>query len=125
MTIKEQLKAFRKKITAGVCKICYCHVPKCAGISVSSAIARKFLKLHERILIPNFGVDLEATGRASKITSRPMGNLREELLAYALSLSKYKFASGHIPCRPKLVEEFHKTWNFVTILRNPVDRWIY
>lgn len=124
MTIKEQIKGFRKTVLEGVCKICYSHVPKCAGVSVRRAIRKQCFKLHERLLIDSFGVNLEASGRVSKITCRPMRDIREELLAYALSLPKYKFASGHIACRPRLVEEFHKTWNFVTVLRNPVDRWI-
>lgn len=124
MIIKERLKAFRKKIIEGVCKICFCHVPKCAGTSVGFAIPKQSFKLHERILIPNFGISVVASGRASKITSSSIIDLREEILAYVLSLPEYKFVSGHVVCRPKLVEEFYRTWNFITILRNPVDRWI-
>lgn len=123
MTIKDRLRVFRNKVREGSCKICYCHVPKCAGMSVRSAIAKQSFRLHERLLIPNFSIVLEATGRVSQITSRPMRDVREEILAYGLSMSRYKFVSGR-PCRPRLVEEFHKSWDFVTVLRNPVDRWI-
>ena len=124
MKLKEKVKAIREKMWEDTRKICFSHVPKCAGTSVGAAIDKQYYKFYQRILFPNFGIKLEASGRVAKLTSRPMKDVREELLGYALSLTTYKMAGSHVPCRPKLVEEFRGTWNFITVLRNPVDRWI-
>lgn len=124
MNIKVQAKLYREQLWKRASKICFCHVPKCAGTSVSNALGVQTFKFQERLLLPNFGLDLAASARAARVSCRSMRDLREELLGYALSLPKYKFVSAHISCRPRLVEEFNVTWNFVTVLRNPVDRWI-
>ena len=124
MGIKKHLKKYREKIWKDVHKICFCHVPKCAGTAVNKALSIQSFKLHERLLLPNFGINLVASERASRLSFRSMMELREDILAYALSMPKYKYVSAHVACRPSIVKEFCDTWHFVTVLRNPVDRWI-
>lgn len=49
---------------------------------------------------------------------------RESLLAKKLSSSRLKFLTGHSRCTPETRAAFDQKWDFVTLLRNPVDRWI-
>jgi len=105
-------------------RIFFCHVPKCAGTSLSRAIARQAYPAYQAVLIPNFSVRLEAAKDASTIFALPKVEARQIILCYHLALDRYKFGTGHVYCRPKLVDAYRKKWHFVTILRNPVDRWI-
>ncbi len=53
-----------------------------------------------------------------------MMHCREHVLAYNLAIQRNYFGRGHCKCRPQLVQAFSAEWDFVTILRHPVDRWI-
>ncbi|GAC23194.1 hypothetical protein GMES_0894 [Paraglaciecola mesophila KMM 241] len=35
-----------------------------------------------------------------------------------------RFITGHCVASPSVVREYHHEWNFITVLRNPVDRFI-
>ena len=117
-------KAYGERVARNATRICYSHVPKCAGVAVSRSIAGQAFSWRERKFVPNFSIDLRASSRAAAATSRSMMELREDLLAYALAQERYKFVSAHVGARPCLVEAFRDRWHFVTLLRNPVDRWI-
>ncbi len=49
---------------------------------------------------------------------------RDHLLTYFLSLQNLRFVSGHFAWSEAAYELFGVDWNFVTVLRNPVDRWL-
>ena len=114
----------RRRAERTLVRICYPHVPKCAGMSVARGISRQAFSLLERRLFPTFSVDPRASHRAAGATSGRMMRVREEILAYALALGRYRFVTGHVPCRPGLVEGFRCEWHFVTVLRDPVERWV-
>ena len=48
---------------------------------------------------------------------------RERLLIEQLSNPHMQYISGHFPFSNQAFQEFAQEWNFVTVLRNPVDRW--
>jgi hypothetical protein len=102
-------------------KVFYCHVPKCAGMAISEIIRRRIFSYH---LVGTFGINLPASQRASQVMSLDMMSSRELILSYHLSIPRNHFGSGHVFCRPKLVDSFLYEWDFVTILRNPINRWI-
>jgi hypothetical protein len=102
-------------------KILYCHVPKCAGGAVADALSDS---VYAGQAIRKFGINLEATRRTAKLLSMDTMRAREVLLSYNLSMKHNYFGSGHFYCRPNMVSEYMGEWNFVTLLRNPVDRWI-
>jgi len=116
-------RRIRQDRLASVPRICFCHVPKCAGSALVDAIRGAYSPL-DRLLLPNFYLDLPASGRAAEATGESITRLREEVLAYVLAAGRHKYAGGHVPCRPQLVEAFRDTWHFVTVLRDPVERWI-
>ena len=99
----------------------YCHVPKCAGVSLSRALRDQLFAASAESC---FRIDLRAARQAAETFSFGMMEAREFLLAYNLSLKKNRYGSGHVFCRPRLIHRFAGEWSFVTILRNPVDRWI-
>lgn len=102
-------------------KVFYCHVPKCAGSSISRAIRQQ---LFAGFKGATFSIDLRGSYKSSQVSSMDMMGVREILLAYNLSIAQNYFGSGHVHCRPNLVESYMNEWDFVTILRNPIDRWI-
>ncbi len=93
-------------------------------MSVARAIRQQAYGRLSRRLFPPFSVDPRASHQAALATGRPMMELREEVLAHALALGHHGFATGHVPCRPGLVDAFQHRWAFVTVLRDPVERWI-
>ena len=117
-------RSLRTRIERGMPRVCYSHVPKCGGMSIGSSIAAQHFRWHERRALPSFSVDLRASAKAARATGRSMMSVREEVLAYALAQNRYRFVTGHVMCRPRLVDEFQDTWHFVTVLRDPVERWV-
>jgi hypothetical protein len=104
-------------------KICFIHVPKCGGDSVSRALARSY-SFWDRLIVPNWYVNLHASRTAAAVLECGMMDLREAVLTYKLAEAKTKFVTGHIVCRPRTREAFDAQWQFVTVLRDPVKRWI-
>lgn len=47
---------------------------------------------------------------------------RENKLREVLK-KNYEFVTGHVRCTAKTRTEFDDDWNFITLLRHPVDRW--
>lgn len=104
-------------------RICFPHVPKCAGVAVENAIRRQY-SLKEKALTSSFRVNLRACQRAAEATSTPASQLRQHMLACALASPRNVFATGHVACKPQLVSAFLDEWRFITVLRDPVERWI-
>ena len=125
--INDLSRALKRKVHSimapgnNVPRIFYCHVPKCAGSAVAESIRKRMFYNYKSA---TFEIDLEASKNASQVSSLEMMKVREIVLAYNLSMPKYYFGAGHVYCRPDLVDFYIKKWNFVTLLRNPVDRWI-
>jgi hypothetical protein len=104
--------------------ICFTHVPKCGGISISRAIARQAFSLQERMILTNFNVDLVGSRDGAAALGMDMMELRTHALAYSLGSPRCKFAAGHVGAPPALVRAFEHRWSFVTVLRDPVSRWL-
>jgi len=49
---------------------------------------------------------------------------REIYLPFHLTDHQNVFGSGHGYYRPSVVEAFKEEWAFMTVLKNPIDRWI-
>lgn len=102
-------------------KICFIHIPKCGGISIAHAIKNT--------------IDLGIIDRARKIKPKKsfqkandLGidilNFREMELKNYLSEKRTRFVSGHSSCNMETLMRFQPDWKFVTILRDPVSRFI-
>ena len=104
-------------------KICYLHVAKCGGTSVIDAIKKQYW-FRDRLLkkkIVNLNAGASLIG--SEIFKEDLFAYREKLLIYFLSLGSAGFVSGHFAFSNLAMSHFKDEWNFITILRHPVDRW--
>lgn len=120
-SVKNRFVIGQQKPKSDLPKIFYCHVPKCAGTAISSDINNR---LYKRFQVGTFRIVPEATLCPAKLFSIEMMRAREIILSYNLSNSNNYFGTGHVRCNPKFVNSFNNEWNFITILRDPIDRWI-
>jgi hypothetical protein len=108
-------------------KICYIHVAKCGGTSIRHAIKKQYgspvlnrlLRRKRNFINLNAGAAL----KGSQLFNEDLWAYREKLLIYFLSIKSYAFISGHFPFSDLAMDHFQGEWNFITILRHPVDRW--
>lgn len=101
------------------------HVPKCGGTSVGRAIRRRYLWTQQTL-------DAEATYRVVRdlygdpgpAESWQLANrFREEMLLYLMH-SGVKCITAHIPFSLRTYECFKHQYAFVTVMREPVTRFI-
>lgn len=101
----------------------FLHVPKCAGRSIRSALAAALCSPEEadtqwlRLSAP-------ASAVAAELLGQDRFRLRDSLLAYMLSHTKARFVSGHFRVVPDIFDAFARDWNYVTLLREPVSRFV-
>lgn len=53
-----------------------------------------------------------------------MLNLRKEILEKKLSNRRYKYLTGHFRCTEEIRKAHEEEWNFITVIRDPIKRWI-
>lgn len=115
--------------------IFYLHIPKCGGVSIGQAIAATYQTLYLRndngIINLNAPISrkvIEATeGNNYPFNTDddyPILNFREKLLIYFMAQSNSKFISGHFLFSKIAYQEYGEKFSFVTVLRDPVKRWI-
>lgn len=105
--------------------ICFMHIPKCAGTSVDSAIRRHYRSLWEKDgSRAHKWLDPRAADRVSESTDESMWRMRRRIISYYLAQKETRFASGHFQISTELLDRFGSDYSFVTLLRDPVKRWI-
>ena len=113
-------------------RLVFIHIPKCAGSAVARAIRRAYFPVHRELLSrfrgrPGYAYDAIPI-EASYETARSLGlNLPEfhaALLFYAMGLPKNGFISGHVPFSCAAANTFGDQWQFITILREPISRFM-
>jgi len=72
----------------------------------------------------SFSIPQREGSRVSELLQVPAMRVREIYLSLQLADRQNVFGTGHSYCRPHVVEAFKEEWVFITILRNPIDRWI-
>lgn len=97
-------------------RVCFHHLPKCGGTSLDAAIRR-----HVRYA---FHLDAGASHDAAETIGAPLHDHREHLLLYALAQPRMQYVHGHFAWSSTAHEAHGDRWRFVTVLRDPVDRWL-
>lgn len=118
-------------------RIVYIHIPKCAGSSIKRAICANYFTADPRKDRSIFTVEPAASSLVANIinnTNYPYDEsddfsifkFRESLLLYFMNQKsiKPKFIHGHITFSELAYQLFKDEFSFITILRDPVDRWI-
>ena len=115
--------------------IFYLHIPKCGGTSLNNALQKCYFNwsLSDTNNIVNLDAPAswEAIEKSKNLGLKPdtvddyqVMKFREELLLYHMSQRHIRFISGHFPFSSQAHDSFSSQYAFITILRNPVDRWI-
>lgn len=115
--------------------IFYLHIPKCGGTSLNNALQECYfnwsLSDTNNILNLDAPASWEAVEKSKDLVLQPdtvddypVMKFREELLLYHMSQRHIRFISGHFPFSKKAYNSFSHRYAFITLLRNPVDRWI-
>lgn len=118
--IKDRLKNFP---TRNKPCIFFMHIPKTGGMSLISSLKKNYP-------FNFFLVDAESSLKAAKKVYGQEYNsfehcfqLRQSVAAYAME-SRIKCISGHIPYSRNLFENTDSKYLFITVLRDPVQRFI-
>ena len=64
-----------------------------------------------------------ARNEGAKILKKNSIEFSEEVMIYLLASGNYHYISGHFECTERMLNNFSTQWNFITVLRDPVDRW--
>ena len=123
-SVTRLLKHWRKVTQYNGPSIVYTHIPKCGGTSVDAAIRSCIGRADQPRINP---VAARKAGQLVADTSDPVAFVEQNsqylqyLLCYHLNLG-WRFVSGHLPVNSDVLE-FYKQYKFVTILRDPIERW--
>ena len=101
------------------------HVPKCGGTSVGMTIRRRYLLSQAGIVPgPSFFAAGAITMNGDRLSVLQQAKeFRERLLLYHL-FNGVRCVSAHVRFSTVAYDNFHATHGFITMLRDPVERYI-
>jgi len=101
------------------------HVPKCGGTSVARALRKRYLTSQATVKPePSFRAFQAFTGRTdTEQMLIDVIDLRKQMMLYLL-YDDIRCVSLHVPFSTVAYREFRGRYKFVTILREPVSRFI-
>jgi hypothetical protein len=114
-------------------KIIFIHVPKCGGDAVANAIVSQYITLRGNSNpITIDAVSSDNVVKIRKNVSEPayiahedvILELRENLLLYFMGRASSRLIIGHVAFSNAAYEAFRGQFAFVTMLRDPVKRYI-
>ena len=106
-------------------RVVFHHVPKCGGTSVGRALRKKYL-LSQTTIKPDSSFRAhEAVAKSCDAESLLTGvfDLREKMLLYFL-FEDVRCVSAHVHFSENAYKLFNPSYKFITILRDPVSRFI-
>jgi len=69
-------------------------------------------------------LDEGSARRAEEFTGLPAIDVRSTLLAYTLAQPANRLVAGHFLLTKSIISANAENWQFITTLRNPIDRWL-
>lgn len=106
-------------------RVVFHHVPKCGGTSVGRALRKRYI-LSQATVKPeeSFRAFEIYTGRTDREDMlRDVVALRTQMMLYLMA-DDVRCVSLHVPFSPLARDAFGDTYKFITILRDPVARFI-
>ncbi|MCW8109505.1 sulfotransferase family protein [Alteromonas ponticola] len=122
--MQEMLKRRAESYLARYPRIFFCHVPKCAGVSLSKAIFSSTYPMWLKATRFTGYIDLKSSQTAAELLGVDMMTARETQLVFQLNDPQMRYTNGHCVAHPQVVSKFCNDWHFITILRDPVKRFI-
>lgn len=127
MGIVDQAKALRAAASKRLLpqKFVFHHVPKCGGTSVGRALRKRYLLSQATVRPdPSFRAFETFSGRSDREAMLiDVAALREQMLLYHLH-DDVHCISLHVAFSNAAYAQFCESYKFVTILREPVERFI-
>jgi len=107
-------------------RIFFFHIAKCGGTSISNAIVKCYKPWRPRdtnsVVILN--EDAARFAERNTVGMHNYPHVRRDLLNYMMSLPNVKCISGHFQYSSSAHDAYQDEWHFVTVLRDPVARWL-
>lgn len=122
--IKKLLKVQYKNYVRNHNKFVFTHVPKCAGSALSQSLLQGLYPSIIRNSPLTTGIDIKHAKEISKTLAFDEQKVREVLLVSFLESQKKIFITGHCYANPNVVSKYGSDWNFITVLRDPIDRFV-
>ena len=126
MSMMDFGKLLHRRATDLFCghRIVFHHVPKCGGTSVGRSLRRAYI-LSQGTVTPDASMKAFDAAREDRahVSSGDVSELREMMLLYML-YTDTRCVSAHIPFSEAAYKRFSGRYVFVTLLRDPVDRFI-
>jgi len=104
-------------------KLFFLHVPKCGGTSLDSAISACYGS-GPRDRAGRVHLDAVAARRAAGLASVREDGFSASLQLYFMAQRDVRYISGHFQYSATAHLAFGDEWEFITMLRDPVSRWL-
>jgi hypothetical protein len=104
-------------------KVFFLHLHKCGGTSLDRAlrdVSSPIRFINSRV----FHLQAYNSRTAFKISNLKRAEFDEALLLYNMSFENKRYISGHFCFSENAYEAYSQEWNWITLLRNPVDRFL-
>jgi hypothetical protein len=111
--------------------IVYLHIAKCGGVSIDLALRRAFASAGQpkldraaaiKTTLDNFTQEEESPENSARFADVHVKTLNT-LMSYYLGLD-WPYISGHANINSRQLENYSENYDFVTVLREPIKRFI-